>query len=130
MRTPESSRRFARELRADLTDAERRLWYRLRSRRMIGAKFRRQHPIGPYIVDFVCLESRLIIEVDGGQHQERAEYDHWRDRMLRSLGFLVLRFWDNDVLLRTEDVLERIYEAVQHRRPSPPAPLPRSGRGE
>ena len=124
-----SPRSFARALRAESTDAEQRLWYQLRAHRMMGAKFRRQHPIGPYIVDFVCVESRLIVEVDGSQHQESVEYDHKRDRLLRSHGFLVLRFWDNDVLLRTKDVLEEIYDVAQRRRPSPPAPLPQAGEG-
>jgi very-short-patch-repair endonuclease len=90
----------------------------------MGVKFRRQHPIGPYIVDFACLECRLIIEVDGGQHQERAWVDRRRDEMLSSRGFLVLRFWNNDVLARTIDVLEEIWANVQARRPSPPTPLP------
>ena len=124
-----SQGQFARTLRADSTDAERRLWYYLRARRTAGAKFRRQHPIGPYIVDFVCVDSRLIVEVDGGQHQENARYDNKRDRVLHSRGFLVLRFWDNDVLLRTSEVLEKIYEVAQQRRPSPPAPLPQAGEG-
>jgi very-short-patch-repair endonuclease len=106
---------LARAVRAESTDAEQRLWHNLRAHRMMGAKFRRQHPIGPYIVDFVCFESRLIIEVDGGQHQESAAYDHKRDRLLRSHGFLVLRFWDSDVLLRTKDVLEEIYDVAQRR---------------
>ena len=129
MPPPKSLLRFARGLRADSTDAEHRLWYCLRSRRMTGAKFRRQHPIGPYIVDFVCFESRLIVELDGGQHQEQARGDHRRDELLRAQGFLVLRFWDNDVLLRTEAVLEAIWTAIQDRRPSPPAPLPQAGEG-
>jgi very-short-patch-repair endonuclease len=92
-------------------------------------KFRRQHPIGPYIVDFVCMQRRLIVEVDGGQHQENIRYDQQRDQMLQSRGFLVLRFWDNDVLQRTKDVLEKIYEVAQQREPSPPTPLPQAGEG-
>jgi very-short-patch-repair endonuclease len=92
-------------------------------------KFRRQHPIGRYVVDFVCMERRLIIEVDGGQHQANVEHDQLRDQMLQSRGFLVLRFWDDDVLRRTKDVLEKIYEVAQQRRPSPPAPLPQAGEG-
>jgi very-short-patch-repair endonuclease len=120
---------FARALRAESTDAERRLWYHLRARRMTGMKFRRQHPVGPYVVDFVCFESGLIIEVDGGQHQEQVEADCLRDGWLRVRGFLVLRFWNNDVLQRTDVVLEEIWEATQNRRPSPPAPLPQAGEG-
>jgi very-short-patch-repair endonuclease len=116
-------RSCARALRADSTDAELRLWCFLRSRRM-GAKFRRQYPIGPYIVDFVSLDCRLIVEVDGGQHQEHAQRDRRRDEVLTSRGFLVLRFWNHDVLARTTDVLEQIWARVQERRPSPPPPLP------
>jgi len=82
-------------------------------------KFRRQHPIGPYIVDFVCLECGLVVEVDGGQHQEHAKVDHKRDAELGSLGFLVLRFWDNDVLLQTEAVLEQIWTLARQRCPHP-----------
>jgi very-short-patch-repair endonuclease len=130
MRTSKSLQRFARNLRADSTDAEQCLWYHLRSRRMRALKFRRQRPIGPYIVDFVCLESRVIIEVDGGQHQEQTQSDRSRDALLCARGFLVLRFWDNDVLRQTEAVLERIWTVTQTPRPSPPAPLPQSGRGE
>ncbi|HEX4585540.1 MAG TPA: endonuclease domain-containing protein [Burkholderiaceae bacterium] len=124
-----SLQQFARTLRAESTDAERRLWYHLRAHRTTGMKFRRQHPIGRYVVDFVCMERRLIIEVDGGQHQANVEHDQLRDQMLQSRGFLVLRFWDDDVLRRTKDVLEKIYEVAQQRRPSPPAPLPQAGEG-
>ena len=115
---------YARALRAESTDAERRLWYLLRSRRMLGLKFRRQHPIGPYIVDFVCFDCRLIIEVDGGQHNERAQADRRRDEGLNSRGFLVLRFWDNDVLTKTHEIMEEIWTLAWQRRPSPPPPLP------
>ena len=97
---------------------------------MLGVKFRRQHPIGPYIVDFACLECRLIIEVDGGQHQEQAEAARRRDQELSSQGFLVLRFWNGEVLRMTSDVLEKIWTAAQTRRPSPLTPLPLRGRGE
>jgi primosomal protein N' (replication factor Y) len=98
---------FARTLRQESTDAEHRLWYRLRARRTTGMKFRRQHPIGPYIVDFICIEQRLVVEVDGGQHLE-SRADQRRDRWLAAHGFQVLRFWDNEVLTRTDDVLEQI----------------------
>ena len=101
---------YARDLRKNLTDAERRLWSRLRLRQIGGQKFRRQHPIGPYIVDFVCLEHRLIVEVDGSQHLDGADAE--RDAWLVSQGCKVLRFWDNQVLTETVAVAEAIAQAV------------------
>ena len=93
-------------------------------------KFRRQHPIGPYVVDLVCLRARLIVEVDGGQHQERASIDQRRDQYLRSRGFLIMRFWNNDVLQRTAEVLEEIYKVTQARAAVPPlSRLRERGRG-
>ena len=97
----------ARELRVDATDAERRLWYRLRSRQIEGAKFVRQERIGPYVVDFVCREQRLIVEVDGGQHATDPR-DAVRDGWLSDRGYRVLRFWNNDVIANTAGVLESI----------------------
>lgn len=102
----------ARELRKNLTDAERKLWAQLRLRQVEGHRFRRQRPVGPYIVDFICLEQRLIIEVDGGQHAERTSKDAKRDAWLRSQGYRVLRFWNNEVLSQTEGVLHVIIEAL------------------
>jgi very-short-patch-repair endonuclease len=96
----------ARELCRNLTDAETLLWKELR-RRILGAKFRRQVPIGSYIVDFACLQRRLVIEVDGGQHLESAA-DTERDRWLRTQGFRVLRFWNNEVCQNLQGVLETI----------------------
>jgi very-short-patch-repair endonuclease len=101
----------SRRLRRDATDAERRLWYRLRSRQIEGAKFVRQDSIGPYVVDFVCRELRLIVEVDGGQHATDTR-DAVRDGWLADRGYRVLRFWNNDVLLNTEGVLETIAAAA------------------
>ena len=101
------TRAFARKLRSNSTDAERALWRHLRSRRFCGYKFRRQHPIGPYIADFVCLERKLIIELDGGQHVERAS-DVQRDGWLRKHGYCVIRIWNPDVLWNTESVLEHL----------------------
>ncbi|MFH1140789.1 MAG: endonuclease domain-containing protein [Chloroflexota bacterium] len=103
----------ARHLRANLTDAERKLWSHLRLRQIEGHKFRRQRPIGPYIVDFVCLERRLVIEVDGSQHMQRASLDARRDAWLASVGFKVLRFWDNQVLNEMAAVTETIAEALR-----------------
>ena len=116
----------ARALRRNQTDAERRLWSRLRNRQIAGFKFKRQFPIGPYFADFVCLEPRLAVELDGGQHLEQQTRDAVRTEFLGRLGYRVLRFWDNDVLLRTDAVLESIHAALIC--PSPP-PSPRK-RGE
>ena len=118
----------ARSLRAESTDAEQRLWSQLRARGLMGWKFRRQQPIGPYIVDFVCYEQRLIVEVDGSQHQHASGYDAARDALLCKRGFVVLRFWNNDVLTQTTAVLDRIRTIALQRPPSPP-PSP-SGAGE
>jgi very-short-patch-repair endonuclease len=116
---------FARRLRRTMTDAERRLWYHLRDRRLDGWKFRRQLPIGPFVADFVCLEARLVVEVDGGQHG--GDYDLARDAFLRRHGFAVLRFWNNDVLSRTHAVLVTIHATLStHPHPSPP---PQAGEG-
>ena len=113
----------AKTLRSTQTDAEQKLWYHLRAHRFMGRKFKRQKPIGRYIVDFVCLEDKLIIELDGGQHVENVEYDLERDTWLRSEGFTVLRFWNNDLLNEMEGVLERIRLELK-KTPSPLAPLP------
>lgn len=104
-------RDFARGLRGSMTDAERKLWYYLRGRRLLQFKFRRQFPIAPYIVDFVCLDGDLIVEVDGGQHNG-SMHDGIRDRFLREQGFTVLRFWNNDVLTDIEPVLTYICTAL------------------
>ena len=104
----------ARRLRSGQTDEENRLWYFLRARRFGGWKFRRQEPIGKCYVDFCCVEKKLIIELDGGQHGEasQAMYDARRDEELRRMGFSVLRFWDHDVLKRTDVVLQVIWDAL------------------
>ena len=88
-------------LRSNMTDAERRLWYWLRAHRFAGHKFKRQVPLGRYVVDFACLNRSLVIEVDGGQHADSAR-DRQRDAWLRARGFEVLRFWNNDVLKNTK----------------------------
>ncbi|MDO9052742.1 MAG: endonuclease domain-containing protein [Gallionella sp.] len=98
----------AKTLRTHQTEAEQRLWYHLRAHRFMGLKFKRQKPMGRYIADFVCMERRLIIEIDGGQHAEQLEYDQRRDMWLRSQGYTVLRFWNNDVMQQLEGVLEQI----------------------
>jgi very-short-patch-repair endonuclease len=90
--------RFARDLRKNPTNAERLLWSHLRRRQMAGFKFRRQHSVGPYICDFACVEASVVVELDGSQHVEQSDYDFRRDRFLRSNGFRILRFWNDDVL--------------------------------
>ncbi|MFA7321139.1 MAG: DUF559 domain-containing protein [Dokdonella sp.] len=118
---------FAKKLRRQMTDAETLLWRHLRNHRLDGRKFRRQQPIGPYIVDFVHFGARLIVEADGGQHLQSV-HDLQRDAWLRSQGFNILRFWNDDILLRSDAVLEMIWQALRAS-PSPPAPLPRGERG-
>jgi very-short-patch-repair endonuclease len=103
----------ARELRSNLTDAERCLWQKLKRRQIAGVKFRRQQPIGHFIVDFVCFERRVIVEVDGGQHAEQLHYDKQRTRWLEAQGYRVLRFWNNDVLANTEAVAQAVLDAVE-----------------
>ena len=104
-----------------MTDAERALWRLLRDRRMDGWRFRRQEPIDRYIVDFVCFDARLIIEVDGGQHYE-SESDQTRDAYLQSQGFCVLRFWNTDVLANRDGVYRTIMTALARRAPIGAAP--------
>ncbi|MGD2118943.1 MAG: DUF559 domain-containing protein [Chromatiales bacterium] len=96
----------ARELRKNQTDAERKLWQHLRNRNLLEFKFRRQHTIGPYVVDFVCLALKLVVELDGSQHMQNEEYDQRRARYLNEKGYEVFRFWNNDILERIDSVLE------------------------
>ena len=103
----------ARELRKAPTEAERLLWKYLRRRQLNGHRFRRQHPIGPHVVDLYCFESRLAIELDGGQHSEQTEYDAERTGFLESEGVRVLRFWNNEVLGDVEAVQHVIMEALR-----------------
>ena len=124
----------AQELRQHSTDTEHALWKRLRNRQLVGCKFRRQVPLGKYIVDFVCFEKKVIIEVDGGQHLERVSYDSDRTTWLESQGFQVLRFWNHEVLADPEAVQEALLVALQGDSPSPqspsPQPSPVKGEGE
>jgi len=103
---------FARRFRTNQTDAERRLWSRLRRRQLAGFKFRREHPVGIYVCDFICVEARVVVELDGSQHLDQARHDRHRDAALRAGGFRTLRFWNDDVLFRTDNVVETIYEAL------------------
>lgn len=119
-------KRFQKTLRTNQTDVESRLWYHLRGRRFHGWKFRRQHILQGYIVDFVCLTRKLVIELDGGQHTDQKEYDKKRTQTLEEDGFKVIRFWNNDVLNNLEEVLETILNT-----PHPPfqGDLSHKGRG-
>jgi very-short-patch-repair endonuclease len=123
------SRDFAKQLRQNLTDAERLLWRLLRAHRLCGQKFRRQHPLGPYIVDFVHLGAKLVVEADGGQHLGYVP-DSERDAWLADRGYRVVRFWNDQILREPEAVLEAILQALGGPAPSPPTPPPPGGRGE
>ncbi|MFE8072500.1 endonuclease domain-containing protein [Marinobacteraceae bacterium S3BR75-40.1] len=118
--------KYAKELRQTMTDAEHLLWRHLRAHRLNGQKFRRQQPIGPYIVDFVHFGAGLVVEADGGQHNENAK-DQQRDYWLRAEGFRVLRFWNDEILKNTETVLEAIWREAAG--PLSPSPSPTRGEG-
>ena len=113
--------RNARELRNSATDAERKLWQHLKGRQMQGAKFRRQYPIAGYVADFASPDLRLVVELDGGQHLQRRECDEQRSRRMACNGYRILRFWNDDVLLRTDDVLAEIVRMIDV---TPPQPSP------
>jgi very-short-patch-repair endonuclease len=124
---------LARRLRRDSTQAELRLWNRVRSRAIDGHKFVRQEPLGRYVVDFLCREKRLVIELDGGQHQGNTK-DVVRDRWLREHNYRILRVWNNDVMTNMDGVLEAIAQALDAETPPHPAsasgesrPLPQAG---
>ena len=102
----------ARQLRARQTDAERKLWFLLRDRRLNSAKFRRQVAIGNYIVDFICQEAKLIVELDGGQHADQVAYDTARTNWLEGVGYRVLRIWNNDLNGNEEGVLTAIFNEL------------------
>lgn len=121
-----------RELRRNQTEAERLLWGRLRGRRLLGARFRRQHPVGPYFADFACPELGLVVELDGSQDLAQGPHDAARSMFMRRHGYRVIRFWNDDVLLRIEEVVGAIAEALLTPHPGPlrePVPLP-APRGE
>lgn len=120
------SRDTARRLRSNLTDTERFVWQRVRYRQLGGHKFRRQRPLGPYVVDFVCLERRVVLELDGGQHAEQAEEEAARARWLEAQGFRVVRFWNHDVFGNWDGVSQVIWDCLQS---PPPQPSPARGEG-
>ena len=105
----------ARTLRRNQTETEKLLWQKLRNRQLLDKKFRRQYPIGSYIVDFVCLELRLVVELDGGQHMDQQDYDEQRTNYLKQQGFVVLRFWNNEVMGNIEGVFESLTLALSQR---------------
>jgi very-short-patch-repair endonuclease len=105
---PEKTKQNARQLRNNMTDAEQKLWQRLRMQQMHGFKFRRQHPCEGFILDFACIELKLAVEVDGGQHNENREKDAKRTAILESHGWKVLRFWNHEVLQEVNVVLSVI----------------------
>jgi len=124
---PSGAAARARALRRNMTEAEIRVWQMLRAHRTNGYKFRRQVPIGRYIADFVCHEARLIVEIDGGQHDPRSHQEIDRNRFLRSQGYRILRFWNNEVLVNPDSVYEMIVNELAAS-PPPRPPLSR-GRG-
>ena len=145
MRAMTRNRDRAKDLRQTQTEAEAFIWSELRGRRFSNFKFRRQVPLGNYIVDFVCLDRQVVVELDGGQHNEATHrtYDARRDAWLRSQGFEVLRFWNSDVFEEWEGLAERLWHTLRNRpsrrnslstsnadAPSPPTPLPRGERGD
>lgn len=121
--------RIPQELRNHGTDAERQLWQFLRGKQL-RAKFRRQHPFNNYVLDFVCLEKKVVVELDGGQHAEAPRADNERTQFLEASGFRVLRFWNNQVLQETEAVIETIIAALATPHPHPNPPLEGEGTAE
>lgn len=109
----------ARDLRRAHTEAELVLWRHLRNRHLNGVKFRRQHPLGPFIVDFCCPERLLVVEIDGGQHAEQTQADAQRTVSLNEMGFRVLRYWNHDALTQPDAVLEDILRALEEAAPHP-----------
>ena len=125
MPVPQELKNRARELRSNQTDVEAKLWRRLRDRQVFGVKFRRQHPIGPYIVDFCCPDRDLVVVLDGGQHVEQASADQARTRFLESEGYRVVRFWNHEVLSQADAILDEIARLLSNPHPS----LSLKGRG-
>ncbi len=116
-------KRIQRTLRRNMTDAEKLLWQKLRGCQIQNFKFRRQHPFGDFVLDFVCLEAMLIIEIDGGQHNESTK-DELRDHALAKAGFRVMRFWNNQVLTELDAVVEEIWRELEKLYPPPSPPSP------
>ena len=115
MNQSETQKTFARKLRSEQTEVEQQLWRALRNRRLQGVKFRRQHPVPPYVLDFYCHAAKLAIELDGSQHIEQETYDQQRTAFLNQQGIHVLRFWNQDVLKHQEAVMETIWKTLRER---------------
>ena len=121
----------ARDLRQNMTNAENRMWYYLRNRRLGGYKFVLEHVIGQYIADFVCREKKLVIEIDGSQHMDAVKYDAMRTKDLEDRGYRVLRIWNHEVFENIRGVMDNILnllETVPHQAPSSPTLLPQGRR--
>jgi very-short-patch-repair endonuclease len=125
----DAAREQAKTLRREMTDSEKKIWQMLRSHQIEGHQFRRQVPFGRYIADFVCHEAKLIVEIDGGQHNLSSEREVLRTRFLESQGYRVLRFWNNEVLENLDGVQTVIARELALRSP-PPNPPPSRGRAE
>ncbi len=123
-------RKYACDMRHEQTVAEQKIWQQIRDRRLDHHKFKRQYPIGPYIVDFICLEQRLIVELDGGQHASQQSYDAARDAFLMAQGFQVLRLWNHDVLTNMEGVVVTLLDALRGGETPSPRPSPPKGARE
>jgi len=119
----------AKRLRSNMTDVEKKIWMQLRAKRFFGYKFYRQVPLGKYIPDFLCYEPKLIIELDGGQHAEQINYDQKRDAFFKEQGFMILRFWNNEVMQNMDGVLSVIIESLRARRVPLSLTLPHEGGG-
>jgi very-short-patch-repair endonuclease len=113
-----------------MTDAETLLWRHLRNRELGGWKFKRQYPVGPYIVDFICVDKNVVIEVDGAQHAENEDSDLQRSAFLNKMGYRVFRLWNNQVLQETEAVLEAIFAILADDKQNSPSPQPSPPLGE
>jgi very-short-patch-repair endonuclease len=117
----------AKELRREMTEAEKKIWYRLRSRQTEGYRFRRQVPLGRFIADFVCHEAKLIVEIDGGQHEPLSEQEMHRTRFLEGQGYRILRFWNNEVLQNPDAVQAVIARELRQVTPTQPSPIKGGG---
>ena len=112
-RFPENITKNVRRLRKDMTEAERIFWYAINRKQLYGYRFRRQHPIGVYIVDFACIDQGCVIELDGGQHQDQIQYDEARTNFLQQEGWQVIRFWNNEILNNLQGVLFILAEKLR-----------------
>jgi very-short-patch-repair endonuclease len=123
------AREQAKALRREMTEAEKKIWFRLRSRQTEGYRFRRQVPLGRFIADFVCHEAKLIVEIDGGQHEPLSEQEMNRTRFLEGQGYRILRFWNNEVLQNPEAVQAVIARDLRQVTPTQPSPIKGGGLG-